>query len=76
MTTYTKVADLTVEQLRGLIQEIIKQTFLEMFSDSDDGLELQETIKKRLQLSLNAMQSGQQKNSSAHDVAVKLGLEW
>ena len=74
MTTYTKVADLTVEQLRVLIQEIIKQTFLELLSDPDVGLELQEVIKKRLQLSLNAMQSGQQQNSSAHDVAAKLGL--
>lgn len=75
MSIHTKVADLTVDELTLLIENVVKQTVMDLFGDPDVGLELQEAIKTRLQHSLNAVQSGQ-KTISAQDVAARLGLEW
>ena len=43
--------------------------------DPDDGLELREEIKSRLERSL-ANKQAVKKNISAQKVAAKLGLEW
>ncbi|MDM8521428.1 hypothetical protein QUF64_15380 [Anaerolineales bacterium HSG6] len=75
MTTYTKVADLTIDELTLLIQNVVKQTIMDLLGDPDVGLELQDAIKTRLQRSLASVQSGQ-KTIPAQDVAAKLGLEW
>jgi hypothetical protein len=42
---YSSVADLTVDELRDLIKEVVTQTILEIFGDPDEGLELREEIK-------------------------------
>ena len=34
----TKVADLTVDKLKGIIREIVAQTFSDLLSDPDEGL--------------------------------------
>ncbi|NJN92923.1 MAG: hypothetical protein HC875_01945 [Anaerolineales bacterium] len=73
--TYSNVADLTVDELKNLIREVVSQTILEIFGDPDEGLELQDEIKDRLHRSLAATQTGA-KLTSAQDVAAKLGLEW
>jgi hypothetical protein len=75
MIAQTKVADLTVGELRNLIQEVVKQIIIEMLGDPDQGLELQQHIVNRLQRSLATTQSGR-KNISAQEAASKLGLEW
>jgi hypothetical protein len=46
-----------------------------MLGDPDDGLELREDIKSRLERSLIHKQAGE-KTISAQEVATKLGLEW
>lgn len=46
--TYSSVAELSVDELRNLIKEVVSQTILEMFDDSDEGLEIREEIKERL----------------------------
>lgn len=71
----SKVADLSVDELRDLIKEVVAQTILEIFGDPDEGLELREEIKERLHRSLTAIQTNGQ-TQSAEDVATKLGLEW
>ena len=72
---YSSVADLTVDELRSLIKEVVTQTILEIFGDPDEGLELREEIKDRLRRSLAATQAGGE-TRPAQEVAAKLGLEW
>ncbi len=72
---YSNVADLTVDELRNLIKEVVTQTILEMFGDPDEGLELREKIKVRLHRSL-AQTQVEGETRPVQDVAAKLGLEW
>lgn len=72
---YSNVADLTVEELRSLIKEVVTQTLLDMFGDPDEGLELQENVEERLRQSIANIQAGGE-TIPAQDVATKLGLEW
>jgi len=71
----SRVADLTVDEFKGLMREIVAETILEMLSDPDEGLELREDMKVKLQHSLAAIQAGG-KTIPAQDVAEKLGLSW
>lgn len=73
--SYSNVADLTVDELRSLIKEVVTQAILEIFVDPDEGLELREEIKERLQRSMTEIQANGQ-TRSGQDVAAKLGLEW
>jgi len=72
---YSNVADLTVDEFRSLIKEVVTQTILEIFGDPDEGLELREEIKERLRRSLAQTQANGE-TQPAQDVAAKLGLEW
>ena len=69
---YSSVADLTVDEFRGLVKEIVSQTILELLGDPDEGLELRTNLEERLRQSLAASST---KTKSAQDVAAKLGLE-
>jgi hypothetical protein len=69
----TRVADLTVDELKNLIREAVSQTMYEIL-DPDAGLELSEETKERLERSLAAVQAGE-KTISAEKLAAKLGLE-
>ncbi len=72
---YSNVAELTVDELKTLVKEIVTQTILEMFGDPDEGLELRQDIKARLRDSLASVQAGGE-TIPAQEVAAKLGLEW
>ncbi len=71
----SRVADLTVDEFKGLIHEVVTEIILELFGDPDTGLELREDMKANLQRSLAAVQEGGQ-TIHAEDVAAKLGLDW
>ncbi len=73
--TYSNVVDLTVDELKNLIREVVTQTILELLGDPDEGLELRDEIKERLRRSLAATQTGGE-TQPAQAVAAKLGLEW
>jgi len=47
-----RVADLTIEELRRIIKEIMDEKFRELLFDLDEGLELKEEIEQRLRASL------------------------
>ncbi len=47
-----KVADLTVEELKNLIREVVDEKFRELIFDPDYGLELREEVEERLIASL------------------------
>jgi hypothetical protein len=72
---YSNVADLTIDEFKDLIREVVTQTLLEIFGDPDEGLELQEEIKERLHRSLAKTQANGE-TRPVQDVANKLGLEW
>ncbi len=70
-----KVKELTVEQLKALIQEVVEERLREILGDPDQGLELKEDVKDRLRHSLSAMEAGE-KSILLGQVARELGLEW
>ncbi len=70
-----KVKELTVEQLKTLIQEAVEEKLEEVIGDPDLGLELREEIKERLRSSLAAMQGGE-KGTPIDQVARQAGLDW
>ena len=44
----TKVADLTINEFRELVQEVVIQTLSEMMGDPDEGLELRDDFVAEL----------------------------
>ncbi len=71
----TRVTDMSVDELKFLIQETVTQAFTELFHDPDKGLELREDMREALQVSLKAVKSGKE-TTPAEDVATRLGLNW
>jgi len=70
-----QVKDLTVEELKFLIQETVAETLQTMLTDPDEGKELKPEVKQQLLISLERTQAGE-RGVSAEDVARKLGLAW
>ena len=70
-----KVKDLTVDELKMLIEQTVEQKLLELLGDPDEGLELREEIIARLKRSIARERKGVQ-GIPAKEVAKKLGLEW
>ena len=72
---YSSVAELSVDELRNLIKEVVSQTILEMFGDPDEGLEIRDEIKERLHRSLSTPSTSME-TRPVQDIAATLGLEW
>ncbi len=70
----TKISDLSLDEFRSLLREVVKQTLLEILADPDDGLELREDVARQLRESIEAYQAGAE-TVSADEVAAQLGLE-
>lgn len=70
-----KVKDLTIEELKELIEQTVEQTLLEWLGDPDEGLEVRDEVKARLRRSLARERKGEP-GISVEEVAKKLGLEW
>jgi hypothetical protein len=71
----TRVAEMSVDDLKTLIQETVTQTLTEFLRDPDEGLELREDFAVALRRSVETAQSGGE-TLSADSVAAKLGLSW
>jgi len=71
----TKVADLTIDEFRRLIQEVVTQTMSDLLKDPDRDLDLNPDIEMRLRESL-AEYKTDSSLTDAQSVADKLGLEW
>ena len=54
----TKVNELTVDQLKALINELIEEKLEQMLSDPDEGLILKEEFGRKLKASLSAVRKG------------------
>ncbi len=70
----TKVGELTVDELKQIIQEAVGQKLSEMLGDPDEGLELREEVEDRLRRSLVAERRGA-RGIPAQEVAAQLGPE-
>lgn len=50
----TKVADLTIDEFREFVQEVVIQTLSGMMSDPDEGLELRDDFAEEMKQSLRS----------------------
>lgn len=70
----TKVSDLSLEEFRSLLKEVVKQTLQEIFTDPDQNLELREDVARQLRESVEAYEAGAE-TFSPDEVAARLGLK-
>ena len=70
-----QVKDLTVEELKTIIQETVTETLNTLLVDIDEGKELKLAVKQELLDSLAKTQAGE-RGIAAAEVAKKLGLTW
>jgi hypothetical protein len=69
------VKDLTIEELKAVVGEVVEEKLREFLTDPDDGLTLRPDIEARLRQQLqNSQPDG--KSIPAAEVARRLGLEW
>jgi hypothetical protein len=71
----TRVSDLTLEELRLLIQETVAQTLADLLRDPDEGLDVREDLKRELSEAMRR-NNGTFATKAAADVAAQLGLRW
>jgi hypothetical protein len=76
MSHTTKISDLSIDELKSLIRDVVEQTIKDLFSDPEQGLEIQEGVFHYLQQSEKLIKSGEMITVSDHQVAEKLDLEW
>jgi hypothetical protein len=67
------VADMTTEELKEMLGELIEAKLSDFLGDPDQGLELRETVRERLELQQSAVARGE-RGESFDDVARRLGL--
>ena len=70
-----QVKDLTVEELKTIIQETVTETLNTLLVDIDEGKELKLAVKQELLDSLAKTQAGE-RGIAVAEVAKKLGLTW
>jgi hypothetical protein len=68
-----QVKDLTIEELKLLIQETVTETIQSLLIDPDEGKKIKPEIEQQLIESLQRTQDGES-GTSAEEVAKKLGL--
>lgn len=67
------VAEMTTEELREMLGELIEAKLTEVLRDPDEGFELRQTLRERLELQKSAVERGD-RGESFDDVARRLGL--
>ena len=69
------VGELSIEELKALIGEVVEEKLREMLGDPEEGLAMRPEIQERLVRSLNQPKESRQ-TVSASEVARRLGLDW
>lgn len=69
----TTVAEMTKEELKGMIETLIEQKLLELLGDPDEGLQVRESVRKRLLRQQKAVAAGE-RGEPFEDVIRRLGL--
>ena len=70
-----KISDLTVDEFRSLVKDIVRETLNEILSDPDEGLDVQDGLEDALRRSIKAVTEGEL-TYDAEEAAKRLGLEW
>ncbi|GAH81406.1 unnamed protein product [marine sediment metagenome] len=70
----TEVAELTVDELKYIIQEAMEQKLSEMLGNPDEGLELRPQIEQRLSSSLDYVTAGG-KTLSLEEITARVQAE-
>ena len=70
-----QVKELTIEELKLLIQETVAETIQSLLFDPDEGKEVKPEVKQQLIDSLRRTKNGE-RGTRAEEVAKKLGLDW
>jgi len=68
------IKDLSVEELKALIEGVVEEKLSELVGDPDEGLILRPEVEKRLRKSLRTSKS--RSRVPAAEVARRLGLVW
>ena len=74
--TVTRVSDLSIDELKNIIREIVEQTIADLIADPDEGLALRPDLQKDLQKSIESIRLGDESTIPAQRVAGNLDLEW
>jgi uncharacterized protein YaaN involved in tellurite resistance len=69
------VNELSIDELKALIEEIVEEKLQEILRDPDEGLSLRPEVEERLVKSLN-QEKESRRTVSAQEVARDLGLNW
>ena len=69
------VNELSIDELKALIEEVVEEKLQEMLRDPDEGLSLRPEVEERLVKSLNQRKESR-RTVSAQEVARDLGLNW
>ena len=69
------VKDMSPQDLKELIAEVVEEKFREMLVDPDEGLAFRPEVEKRLRASLRQPRKSR-RTIPAADVARRLGVEW
>jgi hypothetical protein len=70
----TKVAQMTKDELREMIEATIEQKLVELFGDPDEGLNVRKLVRDRLLRQKQAVAAGD-RGEPFKDVVRRLGLE-
>jgi hypothetical protein len=70
-----QVKELTIDELKLLIQETVAETIQSLLVDSDDDRPIKLEVKQQLLNSLRSTQTGE-RGIPAEEVARNLGLSW
>ena len=76
MPAPTTVGDLSIEEFKQLVHQIVLDTLRELIADPDEGLPLREDFAAALQQTLHAVKEEQATLYTAEDVTKEIGLEW
>jgi hypothetical protein len=68
------IAQMTKDELRELIENIIEQKLLELLGDPDEGLPIRKAVRDRLVRQKEAVASGE-RGEPLEDVVRRLGLD-
>ena len=69
------VGRMTLRELEHVMEKVVEQKLFELIGDPDQGLELHNSIKRRLRRTLRDERRGKG-GIPAQEVAKRLGLRW
>ena len=69
----TKVSQITVEELREMIGEVVEEKLRSIFLEREDDLELKDELVERLERQMAQVDAGE-RGETFEDVVSKLGL--